>query len=78
LDELLTVNRYLLARFLSFGEAMKEPANGSMPADVAALRERARRALKEAQRLAEDQQFISSWCKMRPRSKVRLSSILDE
>ena len=49
-----------------------------MPADVAALCERARRVRDEAQRLSSDYHFIFSWYQMRPSSGVRPSPLLDE
>jgi len=57
---------------------MTEPAGKPMPADVAALCERARRVRDEAQRLSSDYDFILSWYRMRPRSGVRPSRLLDE
>jgi hypothetical protein len=57
---------------------VEEIANISIRQDIARLCERARRAREEAERLAADQQFIFSWCQMRPRSKVRPSPMLDE
>jgi len=57
---------------------MKEPADIPTPADLAALCERARRARNEAQQLSSDYYFILSWQRMRPRSGLRPSPLLDE
>jgi len=57
---------------------MDEPAGIPMPADVAALCERARRARDEAQRLSSDYHFIFSWYRMQPSSRVRPDPLLEE
>jgi hypothetical protein len=57
---------------------VKETDDSSVLADLVQLDARARRALEEARRLSDDHRFITFWCQMRPRSKVRLSPILDE
>ena len=50
----------------------------AVPAELAELMRRARRARDEARRLTSDFRFIVSWYGMRPRSKVHPSSMLDD
>ena len=54
---------------------MKETAQ--VHTDLTKLFERARRACAEAEKLSEDYRFIISWRQMRPRGRVRQSSMLD-
>ena len=56
---------------------MKESISPLIRRDVAELLERARRACEEAQRLSDDQRFIVSWHRMRPRFVSRPAAMLD-
>ena len=56
---------------------MKETNPVFVRGDVAELLERARRACADAEKLSEDYRFIISWRQMRPRGRVRPSSMLD-
>jgi hypothetical protein len=55
----------------------EKPAITSLYAELAELYERAHRAMAEAQQLSADLRFIRSWKRMRPRSGVRPSPLLE-
>jgi hypothetical protein len=44
----------------------------------AELYHRARRAINETRKLAEDHRFIMSWVQMRPARNARFAPVLDE